>query len=504
MGIVARQSFKASISNYLGVFLGFLNLFVLFPKYFDPTNLGALRLLLETGAVFSSFALLGTNYSINRFFPYFKTDDRQHNGFFFWAFSVPAFGYLLVMLGLIFFKEQILHLYKKDATLLNGLYPMLYVLVFFSLFQTVAETCNANHGRIAVPNFLREVLLRLLILAAGTAYYYEWIGFETSLWIMVASYGLVVTFNFIYLRQFTIINLKPDLEFLRHNKHIFRDAVRFTSYLFLGGVIGLVIGKLDFLMISARKSLDDTAVYSIGFYLALMIEIPKRTILQISNPIISHHMKDGNFTAVQGMYKQLTVNQLLIASILFFLIWLNIDSMYEIMPKGDYYQKGKLVVFIIGVSRLIDMIGSVSGPILTNSKFYLLGMVNFLVSFVVAVLANYYLIGRFGINGAALAIVATFLFNHTVTVTIIYIKMGMHPFSIKQLYIALVLLLFLIPTIWGKWLANPWLDMGVRSLVFGVPMVWAYYKLQVSAEFNNTLRKLLARLGLTLQGPNQA
>ena len=78
MGIVARQSFKAALSNYAGILLGFLNLFILFPLFFVPRDLGALRLLLETGAVLSSFALLGTHYSINRFFPYFRTDDRKH------------------------------------------------------------------------------------------------------------------------------------------------------------------------------------------------------------------------------------------------------------------------------------------------------------------------------------------------------------------------------------------------------------------------------------------
>ena len=72
MGIIIRQSFKASLSNYIGVIIGFASLIYFFPKFFTPSELGAIRLLIELGAIIGSFGLFGTTYSINRFFPYFK------------------------------------------------------------------------------------------------------------------------------------------------------------------------------------------------------------------------------------------------------------------------------------------------------------------------------------------------------------------------------------------------------------------------------------------------
>jgi O-antigen/teichoic acid export membrane protein len=493
MGIVARQSSKAAISNYLGILLGFLNLFILFPYFYAPKDLGAIRLLLETGVIISSFALVGTNYSINRFFPYFKTEDKKHNGFFFWAFVIPVVGYALVFIGLIFFRHQLLSFFKTDSDALNRLYPMLLSLVFFSLFQTVLETCNANHGRIAVPNFLREVFLRIIILSGGFLYYLKWVSFETSVWIIVGSYSLVVVFNFFYLRTLTLIHLKPDFEFLKQNKHIVKDVIQYTSLLFLGGLTGLIIGKIDFLMISAQRNLADTAIYSIGFYLALLIEIPKRTILQISNPIISGHMKENNMVEVQKMYRQIPINQLLAASILFFLIWLNIDNLFQIMPRGDFYKSGKTVVFLIGIGRLIDMIGSAAGPVMANSKFYFYSITNFVVAFLVAITANLILIPRMGINGAALGTILTFFCSQSVAIYIIYRKTGLHPFAKEQLYIFLILILFLLPTLAGKWFFNPFLDGAIRTIVLGVPFIWILYKLKLSVEFSQMVDKILAK-----------
>jgi len=493
MGIVARQSAKAAISNYFGILLGFLNLFILFPLFYTPTELGGIRLLLETGVVISSFALLGTNYSINRFFPYFKTEDRKHNGFFFWAFAMPAVGYFFVFIGLLVFKHELLGFFKSDNAMLNRLYPMLLALVLFSLFQTVLETSNANHGRIAVSNFLREVVLRIIILAGGYLYYLGWIGYETSVWVIVGSYSVVVIFNFFYLRTLTLIHLKPDFNFLRENKELVADIYKYTAMLFLGGLTGLIVGKIDFLMISAQKNLADTAIYSIGFYLALLIEIPKRTILQIANPIISGHMKNNNMPEVQKMYKQIPINQLIAASILFYLIWLNIDNLFQIMPRGDFYKTGKLVVFLIAMGRLIDMIGSAAGPVMANSKFYGYSMFNFVVSIVVAVTSNLLLIPIFGINGAAFGTILTFFFSQGVAIYFIYRKTGLHPFAKNQLYIFLILGIFLLPTLWGKWFLNPFLDGAVRTLLMGGSFVYVLYRLKLSVEFSAMVDKIVAK-----------
>lgn len=496
VGIIARQSAKAAVSNYIGVILGFVNLFLLFPLYYSPRDLGAIRLLLELGAIISSFALIGTNYSINRFFPYFKSDDQKHNGFFFWVFSIPILGYAITLIILIFFKNPLLSFFKADVALLSGLYPMLLCLILFSLFQIVLESANANHGRIAVPNFLREVVLRLIILSAGFLFFSKFVSFYTSAWIIVGGYGVVVLFNLLYLKRLTPIHIKPDFHFIRNNPEVKKDALKFTSWLFLGSVTSLIVSKIDFVMISATKSLADTAIYSTGFYLALLIEIPKRTILQISTPIVAGLMKESNFSSVQKMYKQLASNQLLLASLLFFAIWLNIDNLFDIMHNGNFYRQGKWVVFIIGAGRLIDMIGSTASPIMANSKYYAWGLINSVVSICVAIISNYILIPILGITGAALATMLTFFLSQGVSVLIIYVKLKIHPFQTQQIKTVLLLAVFLAFTLTGQWFENPFLDGFVRTGIFLPLMLFTAYYFKLSEELNQQLLKLFSKYNL--------
>jgi len=484
MGVVIRQSIKASISNYFGMVLGFGSLFLLFPLFFEPDELGAIRLLLETGAVISSFALLGTNYSINRFFPYFRSEEKRHNGFFFLAFGTPFAGFVLMLLGLLMFRQELLGLFSRDAERLDGLYPFLILLVFFVLFQQVSESSLANHGRIAVPNFFREVVVRVVQMIAGYCFFMDWIGFHTAIAIIVMGYGAALAGNMLFLNQLTRLSFRPDFTFLRENPALKSDMVRFTGFLFVGGLTGLIVNKLDFLMLSSMKSLSDTAIYSIGFYLAMTIDIPKRTLLQISAPIMSGHMKENRLADAADLYKKTTLNQVLAGTILFYFIWINIDNFYGIMPRGDFYASGKWVVFILGAGRLLDALGSAAGTVLVNSRHYHWAFVNFLFSSVVAVAGNYLLIPRFGLTGAAVATLITIAVNQIAIVLIVYLKTGLHPFERSKLRLLLLLLIMLIPSFLGGWFTNPFLDGIAKTILLGGLFLFLLYRLKISKDMN--------------------
>jgi O-antigen/teichoic acid export membrane protein len=494
MGVVIRQSIKASVSNYFGILLGFASLFMLFPLYFEPEELGAIRLLLESGAVMSTFALLGTNYSINRFFPYFKTEDKRHHGFFFWVFITPAFGYLIILIGLLLFREPLLALFNKDAGRLDGLYSLLLVLVFFTLLQQVTESAAANHGRIAVPNFFREVAVRIVQIIAGYLFYIGLISLYTAIVCIVLSYAVAFAGNLLFLRMLTPVHLRPDLNFLRSNPQLRNDMLRFTGFLFIGGFTGLVVNKIDFLMISSMRSLADTAIYSIGFYLAMLMDIPKRTLLQISAPIVAQHVKDENTAELQSIYKKITLNQVVAGTLLFYFIWINIDNLYQIMPRGDYYSTGKWVFFTLGLARIMEAMGAGAGAVIVNSKFYPLTLLSFGVSAVVAITANYFLIPSLGIQGAALATLVTVVLSQALVVSIVHRKTGMHPFSPTKILLFLILGAMLIPAGFGKWLHNPFLDGMLRTAVLGGGFLYLVYAFRISDDMNELANGLLKRI----------
>ena len=488
MGVIIRQGFKAAISNYIGMGLGFLSLFILFPMFYEPKELGAVRLFLEMGSVLAAFALMGTHYSINRFFPYFKTQDQKHHGFFFWVLVFPSAGYLLLLITLFLFGQEIFNFINPSMSYREYL-PMLLVLIFLVLFQIITEVTCANHGRIAVPNFMKEIVMRCLIIVPGILYYFHFIPFDASIWLIVSAYLLAVAGNIVFLSRLTKINLRPDFDFIRKNPALKADAWKFTAFLFFSGIVALVIPKIDFFLISSiRKDLADVAVYSIGFYLATFIEVPKRTILQVATPIISNHLKEENYTALAILNKKNGTNQLIISGMIFFLIWLNIDNLYEIMPRGEFYSKGKIIVFFIGISKLIDAVGCGNSPIIANSKFYHWALLVIIVAASAGIGFNYLLIPILGIKGGAISTVCVMAIANLCNFIIVQSKLRINPFEKKQLIMLGIILVFIPVTFLGKWLANPFLDSFLKTAVMGPLMLYTIYKLKLSDDLNKLLR----------------
>ena len=490
MGIVARQSIKASISNYLGVLIGFATLLYFYPLFFTPKQLGASRLLVEIGAVVSGFSLLGSTYAVNRFFPYFK-NPPLHHGFFFWIFLIPALGYLLSASGILILEDDFIKLFKKDTSMISDILPMIVVLVLFMMLQSLFESVASNYGRITIPNFIREVVVRLFILVFAYLFYVKIISFTTFCWSLTGVYLIGAIATIFYVKQLTPISLKPDFKFLSDHPEVKTDAIKFTLWFFIVNAVGLIINKIDFLMISASKSLDDTAVYSIGFYLAVLIEIPKRTIMQISNPIFAEHMKNQNVSKVSSLYKQLSNNQLLVGSILFLLIWLNVDTAFHIMPNGEYYKAGKMVVFYIGIGKLFEMVGITTSPILSNSKFYAWGLITSLIMIFSAVGLNLWLIPLLGIDGAAIATVLTFIFGYGFVMLLIYVKMKIHPFTKNQIKTILLLALFIPLATYIKLAENPIADSFLKTPLMLALLIPCIYYWKISPEFNEQIQKAI-------------
>lgn len=489
MGVIIRQGFKAALSNYIGMVLGFLSLFILFPLFYEPKEVGAIRLFIELGTVLSAFSLMGTHYSINRFFPFFKTADQKHHGFFFWVLLFPMVGYTILIVCLLIFGDAFFTFINPKAIQYKELLPMLLLLIFIILYQVVTEVSCANHGRIAVPNFMREIVMRSLIIIAGTLYYFGHVSFYQSVWLMVFAYFVALCGNIWFLNKLTKINLKPNFEFIRKNPQIKKEALRFTALLFFSGIAALVVPKIDFFLISnIKQDLSEVAIYSIGFYLATFIEVPKRTILQVATPIISEHMKHERFHEVEMLNKKNGTNQLLISGILFFLIWLNIDNLYAIMPKGDIYQKGKWVVFFIGISKLIDAVLCGNSPIITNSKFYAWSTISIVIAIVSSVGFNYFFITKYGLIGGAISTILVMICVNSTNAILLQIKLKINPFHISQFKTLMILIFFFALTFIGHWIKNPYIDSIVKSAILGIAIIFVSYKAKISEDFNQLLK----------------
>ena len=85
MGIVQRNSITITILSYLGILIGYVNKILLLTNFLTEEQVGLVNILTGLAVLYAQFSALGINFSVVKFFPFFRTPDRRDNGFFFWS-----------------------------------------------------------------------------------------------------------------------------------------------------------------------------------------------------------------------------------------------------------------------------------------------------------------------------------------------------------------------------------------------------------------------------------
>ncbi|MEG1572291.1 MAG: polysaccharide biosynthesis C-terminal domain-containing protein, partial [Bacteroidales bacterium] len=437
------------------------------------------------------FAQIGTPNSGIKFFPYFKSTqgDVRHNGFFFYMVALPVLGILVFFTLYILLKYPISAYFAKNSALFVEYYYYILPLAFFMIYQGVFETYSNVLMRIVVPKFVREVLVRVLLILAILLYYLQIINLTGFIMAYVIIYGIAALVNLFYVARIGSISLKHNFKYV--DPPLRRQIGSYTLFFVFASLGSLVVSKIDVFMLSSQVGLTATGIYSIAFFMSAIIEIPARSVSAIAQPIVSDAYKNGDLLTVDRYFKRVSLNQFLIGSMLFVLLWANIHNIFAIMPNGDVYDAGIWVVFFIALSKTCNQLVSFSSILLMVSKYYRYYLVFVLGLSILTVFANNWLIPIWGMTGAAVASFAALFIHDYGMLLFVSLKLKVHPFSwniAKVVGVSMVLLL--INYFWMD-LKNPILDGICRSAVLTSIAFIIIYKFKISDELNGMVNRML-------------
>lgn len=481
MGIIIRQGFKATIVNYIGVVLGAFNTMYLFPLILTSSEIGLVRLLSDIALLFSSVAQFGLSVNMVKFFPSFKDDNKDHNGFFFITFLLPIIGFLITSLVVYFYKDQILTYYATNSPMIIDFFQYIFPMALGMMFMVYFETTASLVNRIAIPKFIREVLIRILVIGSLLAYYGKLIDFRTFVLFQVVIYLIAAVVNFIYARKLIHISLKPD--FSLFTPAFTKELSTYSIYTIIGSLSTIVVAKIDTIMIGSMEGLSSTGIYSISFFIALFIETPHRALISIAMPILSEALNDNNFDKVKEISRSTSANQFLIASFFYVNIVANINNLFAMMPHGNEYIAGKYVIILVGAAKLIEMISGLNSPIVGFKYFRFALFISIFVS-VLMVITNLIFIPIFSITGAAIATLLTTFIIHTLLHVFLYWRFDFTPITRKIILNLILMLLLLFASSFIDRMFNKWADLFIRCSILSTLFLWISYKLALSPELN--------------------
>lgn len=502
MGVIARQSIKGAIANYIGVAIGVFVTFLILPKYLTQEQIGLTRVLVDAAMLFSSLAQLGTNASIIRFFPYFKDGDKNH-GIFGWSILLPLLGFTLFALAFLIFRDQLLAVYSEKSPLLNDYFYLLPMLTFFALYMTVFETNASVLLRITVPKLVREVGIRLFNLAAYLLLGFKVIDLTTFVWLFCGSYGLAMLLNLLYLFSLGHISFRIDRSFLDRRKY--KEIASYTLFM-TATVLAGNIPLINSLFLGAKAGLALTGVYTIAFYIANIVEVPYRSLGAISRPLVAQAVRDDNWQEVNRLGQQVSLHQFLVSSLIFFFVWINLEPLFAVIPNGQDYVGGMGVVFFLGLAKVVNSSLSIGTDVLNYSRSYPFALIFIVLLTVSAIVFNNSLIPVWSISGAACASLFSYLLYFVCLLWFLAAKLRVNIFCAKHLHVlALLLALFGLHALWVL-LATPLfgdepslfvqlLEAALETLVMLTASVLAVWRMHISPSVDRLLHRLLPFLG---------
>ncbi|WP_165933533.1 polysaccharide biosynthesis C-terminal domain-containing protein [Arundinibacter roseus] len=437
MGIIIRQGLKSSVVTYAGVAIGIINMLILYNRFLSQEQLGLYAsTLLTFPIVYMSFALLGVPSVAVRFHSQFQTQTARRQLFTF-ILVTPFVGLLGFIFLYLAFKPFYLNFYQEHSPLLVKYYYVFIPLTVGMVYLLALEAYSRIHLRIVVPSLIREIGLRLLNSVVVILFGFQLISFDTMVNLTVVSYGLAVVAMLVYLYTQGNLFTTLDFGFIRHPA--FGDMWRYGLWVILGGASAALMPHIEKILLPGfAGGLSSTAIFDLASRIALVISIPRNSIVMISAPIISRAFQENDLAQIDTIYKKSSLNLFIIGVFLLLGIWVNIDSIFAIIPKSDLYAPGKYVVLMVGLSRIADMMTGLNTEILTNSRYYRYDIV-FIVLFTFLLMAsNFYLIPRYGYNGAAAASLFSVVIYNGVKLAFIRYKLGIQPFTSQTLLVILL------------------------------------------------------------------
>jgi O-antigen/teichoic acid export membrane protein len=487
MGIVSNQSIKNTIITYFGFGIGAINALFLYTIFLGKVHYGIVAFVLSAANIMMPLMAFGVQNTLIRFYSKYNSEEERVKFLSFMLF-IPIVFILPTTAILYFFYPQItFYILNENPNVAPFLWLIPIVGIFMGYFEIFYAWVKV-HFQSVFGNFLSEVGTRVIVLFLLLSVSQNWIQKDMFVYSLSAVYGYQCFAMMVFAMQVKMPVFK--FQFPKNTKEIFS----YSFFIIASGTVTVMLIDFDKVMIPAYQNISNNAFYSVAVFIAMVIAVPSRSMMQIIYPITAQLLNENKFEELNVLYKKCAINLQVFGGLIMLGIFLNCKELYHLIPQE--YSGGIAVVFLIGLSKFYDLILGNNAAIILNTKYYRWFLFFGIVLVLSLIVLYMILIPIYGIIGAALAtLIAVFVYN-TIKVLFVFWKMNLIPFTIKTVYsFGIITLVFLMFYFWD-FTFHPLLNIVFKSILITIVYCLLNYKLKISIEMNEILDKLKSKVTL--------
>lgn len=484
MGIVLKQSAKNIAVTYFGFGIGAVNALFLYTSFLGKTHYGIVSFLLSAGNIMMPLMAFGVQSTLIRYYSKYK-DENQREKFLSFMLLMPFL--LIIPISIItFFGYDLISswIVGKNPTI----EPFIWLIPIIGLFMGYFEIFYAwvkVHMKSVFGNFISEVFVRIITTFLLISVHLEYIDKVTFVYCIAGAYALQMIAMMVY----AFYVKRPIIKFEIPDN--VREIFNYAFFIILSGSVAVLLLDFDKVMIPAYEKISKNAEYSVAIYIATVIAVPSRAMLQIIYPITAKLMGEEKMSELNDLYKKSAINLQVFGGLVMLGIFLNINQLYLVIP-GDY-EAGLMSVFLIGLGKFYDVILGNNNAIILNTKYYRWVMVFGLLLVAMMIVLNMIFIPIYGITGSALATLISIFVYNTIKLLFVVKKMKLYPFTANTFKSFVIICVLFLAFYFWEFPFNPYINIILKSTLITIVYVYLNYIFKISTDINYVIRNVISK-----------
>jgi O-antigen/teichoic acid export membrane protein len=290
-------------------------------------------------------------------------------------------------------------------------------------------------GKSVLTNFTREILFRLFTTLLILLFF---IGPIKNFDLFIRLYALTYIGIALVMLTYLLVTRKWVVTFSisKVTKKFYRKIVSLVGFVWAGGLVFNTAQMFDTIVIAAviPDGLKFAGIYTLAQNMSSLVQAPQRAIVAASIPSLSEAWKRKDYSKINLIYHRSSINQLIFATGMFILIWINFtDGVTTFNLKKGYFDARDVFLFI-GLMRIIDLGTGVNSQIIGTSTYWRFEFITGVILLAMALPLNYMFAKQWGVIGPAISNLIAFTIYNAIRYTFLWRKFNMQPFTVKTVY----------------------------------------------------------------------
>lgn len=483
MGIVLNQSFKNTISTYIGFGIGAINTLFLYTNFLTDEYYGLVAFLLSAANIMMPFMAFGVHNAIIKYYSTFKTKNSLNSFLTLMLFLPFVFIIPAIIIGWLSY-ESLSGLLSRENNIAGNYLWHIFILAVAMAYFEIFFAWSKVQLKTVFGNVMKEIFHRVAIMILLISVYLEWLTADQFILALVVVYVLRMMIMKLY--AYTV--RFPKLKFQKIKG--ISSIIKYSLLMIVAGSVAMLILDIDKFMIGLMlENIEEVAYYSVAIFIATVIAVPQRSMHQIMMPLTAKYLNDKDMGSLENLYKRSSISLLVVSGFIFLLIILNINELYKILPEE--FTGGLFVVLLVSLAKLYDNSLGNNNAILFNSDYYKMVLLFGVLLAVLAIVLNFIFIPVYGIEGSAFATFLAIVVYNTVKIVFVKQKLNVQPFSNSTLKMVLLLVFITLTMYFWEFPFHPIMNITLKSIVIFIVYFTLVLKLNISEDISIQIKKYL-------------